>query len=286
MRLDKILTLEQFNKVVDKGVCAVLFSAPWCGPCREIDRALVDATSPSECKIYSVNTDDNEKICTSQGIRSVPTLIFYIDGVEHHKKVGLIHPTGIFKLYDETLKYYENMSGPAEEPEKTVAIKRSEQMRPKGKENEKAKETKPKNMLAVAYRIAAVAFEDKEDKGGAPYMEHCVAVMNGVAHLGLKYKTAALLHDVPEDTKITFKDLYAEGFCSDVINALDCLTHRPGEAYDDYIIRVGSNDISREVKKSDLTHNSQINRMKGLRDKDFHRLEKYHRAYKYLEDTV
>ena len=35
---------------------------------------------------------------------------------------------------------------------------------------------------------------------------------------------------------------------------------------------------------ADLRHNSDIHRMKGLRDKDFDRLKKYHHAYSYLRD--
>ena len=42
--------------------------------------------------------------------------------------------------------------------------------------------------------------------------------------------------------------------------------------------------LAKAIKLTDLEHNSKITRLKGLRKKDFDRLEKYHRAYTYLLD--
>jgi hypothetical protein len=66
------------------------------------------------------------------------------------------------------------------------------------------------------------------------------------------------------------------------VDAIDTLTHRKGEPYDDYIKRISKCRRARIVKLADLRHNSDIMRMKGLSKKDFDRLEKYHRAYAYL----
>ena len=139
-------------------------------------------------------------------------------------------------------------------------------------------------LLGTAIAIVADAFESDLDKGGKPYVLHCLAVMDGVRTLGVVHQIVAVMHDLPEDKKEwTFKRLYKEGFTADIINALDCLTHRKGEEYDEYIIRAGSNPISREVKMSDLRHNTDITRLKGVGPKDLLRMEKYHKAYLYLE---
>ncbi len=42
---------------------------------------------------------------------------------------------------------------------------------------------------------------------------------------------------------------------------------------------ISHNELARAVKLKDLEHNSRITRIKGLRKKDFDRLEKYHKAY-------
>jgi hypothetical protein len=39
-----------------------------------------------------------------------------------------------------------------------------------------------------------------------------------------------------------------------------------------------------EIKKKDLEDNCNLTRIKGLRKKDFDRVEKYHRAYIYLSN--
>lgn len=50
----------------------------------------------------------------------------------------------------------------------------------------------------------------------------------------------------------------------------------------DYIKALVVNAVTAKVKKRDLEHNSNITRLKGLRKKDFDRIEKYHTAYVYL----
>ena len=75
-----------------------------------------------------------------------------------------------------------------------------------------------------------------------------------------------------------------EGFSQEVIVILQLLTHRKETEYMEYIKALSVHPIAKEIKKRDLDHNSKITRMKGLRKKDFERLEKYHLAYTYLND--
>ena len=138
-------------------------------------------------------------------------------------------------------------------------------------------------MLDTAIAVTAVEFEGKLDKGGVPYILHCITVMEGVKQLGSKVMQAAVMHDLVEDTKWTLDDLRKKGFDEEVVSLVDKVTHRKGETYDDYLDRVAPCPKARAIKLADLDHNSQIHRMKGLRDKDFERLAKYHRAYAFLK---
>jgi len=61
------------------------------------------------------------------------------------------------------------------------------------------------------------------------------------------------------------------------------MTHGKDESYEDYVNKLADNSITRIVKMADLRHNSDIHRMKVLREKDFERLVKYHKAYAYLK---
>lgn len=136
--------------------------------------------------------------------------------------------------------------------------------------------------LSKAIALTSEVFKTTTDKSGAPYILHCLNVMNAMDRNDYELMMIAVMHDVIEDTDITVEDLMNEGYSTRVINGLISLTHIRWEPYDDYIKRVSENEDAIKVKLADLRHNSDIHRMKGLREKDFKRLEKYHRAYAFL----
>ncbi len=136
--------------------------------------------------------------------------------------------------------------------------------------------------LGIAISVTASAFKDKVDKGGAPYILHCLRVMNAVKHLGKSAMCMAVMHDIVEDIEHTLDSLSHLGFSHEIVSGINHLTHREGEEYDDYIKRCGLHPIAKEIKKADLRDNSDITRLKGIRKKDIDRMEKYHRSYLYL----
>lgn len=141
-----------------------------------------------------------------------------------------------------------------------------------------------KNMLGRAIEIAATAHAGQVDKGGKPYILHPLWVMDRVRHLGEDYMIVAVLHDVIEDSSWTAKQLLEEGFDAEIVFSLSLLTHDKNVEYDTYIKHIALNSFAKAVKLRDLEHNTKVTRLKGLRKKDFDRLEKYHRAYTYLMD--
>ena len=138
------------------------------------------------------------------------------------------------------------------------------------------------NKLGRAIEIDATSHANQTDRGGSPYILNPLWLMNNIRHLGEEAMIVAVLHDVVEDTNWTIEKLREEGFSIPVLIALDILTHKREDTYDEYIQMISHNELARAVKLKDLEHNSRITRMKGLRKKDFDRLEKYHKAYTYL----
>ena len=138
-------------------------------------------------------------------------------------------------------------------------------------------------MLDVAIQLAANSFTGKFDKGGQPYILHCLHVMNQMDSTDHELMSIAVLHDVVEDTDITLDDLREMGFSDRVVWGVQALTHEDGVPYMDYIKRISFNEDARKVKMADLDHNTRVLRMKGLRKKDFERIEKYFTAYEYLK---
>lgn len=139
-------------------------------------------------------------------------------------------------------------------------------------------------MLDKMIAIVSDAFVGKKDKGGQPYILHCLHVMNQMPENDDDLRQIAVGHDLIEDTNWTADRLLALGFSHRVVYGIHILTHTKDMSYDDYIKRISTNPDAVKVKLADLKHNSDITRMKGLRKKDFDRLEKYHRAYAYLSN--
>lgn len=65
---------------------------------------------------------------------------------------------------------------------------------------------------------------------------------------------AAVLHDTIEDTETTYEELEGE-FGADVAVVVECLTHRKGESYAEYIQRVKANPDAIAVKLADIADN-------------------------------
>lgn len=136
-------------------------------------------------------------------------------------------------------------------------------------------------MIGHAIALAADAFKNKTDKGGIPYIMHCLFVMNNTDGDDC-VKCSAVLHDVIEDTHYTFHELEVMGFSKKTINILRYVTHDIDDTYEEYIKLIGTNLDAIKIKKADLRHNSCITRLKGISVKDFKRMEKYNKAYIYL----
>lgn len=132
----------------------------------------------------------------------------------------------------------------------------------------------------LALEIAKRAHAGQTDRAGEPYINHPLAVSQLVE--GDQEKVAALLHDVVEDTPFTVESLRVL-FGDTIADAVDLLTHNPEEEYFDYVKRAGTNPISRAVKIADLTHNSDVRRLKNPTEKDAKRLEKYAKAMLILQ---
>ena len=119
------------------------------------------------------------------------------------------------------------------------------------------------------------------DKSGVPYVFHPFTVA-----FDLETEDeciVALLHDIVEDTSVTFEDLENEGFSSLVIDTLKLLTHSDDEDYFEYINRISKNKLATSVKIQDLKHNMQDGRLNEVTEKDILRKEKYQRALDILK---
>ena len=138
-------------------------------------------------------------------------------------------------------------------------------------------------LIYKSLEIVTRLFNDKCDKGGFPYVIHLLKVYEGVNDY--LEKVCALLHDVIEDTDVTYDDLVDIGYNKDVIDILKVLTKLKGEDYRDYIDRIinSGNVHAMNIKLSDLKHNMDLGRIKNPTSNDYERVSKrYEQAYQKI----
>ena len=137
--------------------------------------------------------------------------------------------------------------------------------------------------LEKAISIALEAHKGKGDKAGAPYIPHPLRVMFQMDTE--EEMIAAVLHDVVEDSDYSLEKLREIGFSERVIEAVDSVTKRAGESYEDFVRRAPLNPIGRKVKLADLRDNLDLSRLNEISDKDLERIAKYHTALRFLQET-
>ena len=118
------------------------------------------------------------------------------------------------------------------------------------------------------------------DKSEVPYIYHPI-------HLAEQMNTeieciVALLHDVVEDTDVTFEQL-KQDFPEEVIEALKLLTHDKNTDYMEYVKKLKTNPIAKKVKIADIKHNADETRLEKITVKDIARRNKYKKALEILE---
>lgn len=94
-------TEENFQKEVLEAKVPVLvdFNATWCPPCQALHPILEEiADEGGDYKIVTVDIDDQEDLAQKYGVSSIPCLVFFKDGEETDRKIGLQPKKRIIKM--------------------------------------------------------------------------------------------------------------------------------------------------------------------------------------------
>lgn len=133
-------------------------------------------------------------------------------------------------------------------------------------------------MLEDTIAFALSAHRGQCDKTGSPYILHVLRVMDNAVKTARRYgklyrlslkpedfrilRLSALLHDIVEDTDITFEDLRKKGYPDIVVETVSLLTKRKGEGWHENAIRIieGRNLYAAIIKSADAQDNADQER--------------------------
>lgn len=140
-------------------------------------------------------------------------------------------------------------------------------------------------------KLVEYLFRNKKDKEGEPYINHLLRVSNKLSNQNTKI--AGLLHDIVEDTKVTFNDLKSLGFNDEIITLVKLVTNDKLtiklnkkawlEDYHNKITKIlESNNIEAiKLKYSDMSDNFNQERLNRLDEKT-----KKHLTNKYQPEII
>lgn len=72
----------------------LFFSAPWCGPCKQI-KNMLDESVKKELNIKIIDISKDMDLATKHKIMNVPTFVVIEGGVEKSRKIGAITIDGL-----------------------------------------------------------------------------------------------------------------------------------------------------------------------------------------------
>lgn len=77
------------------------FSASWCGPCKTVSQTLKDeAFNDVVVEEIDLENDDNADLIIEHAIKSIPTMVYFVDGVQVGKTVGNISKEKILEQFN------------------------------------------------------------------------------------------------------------------------------------------------------------------------------------------
>lgn len=119
--------------------------------------------------------------------------------------------------------------------------------------------------------LVVMTYANKKRSGSEPYSKEPGDEMDCL-------RAVAYLHDIIEDTPMTFNELIAAGICERVAEAVLYITKTDGESYKDYIAGVKSNELACKVKLCDTS----ANLMNSIKEGNTKRINKYSKQIQLL----
>jgi len=83
------MQINEFEEQLDETLTMVDLWANWCSPCKTLGPIIERVSEESGVKLLKINVDEAKDLSSSLNVRGIPTVIFFKEGKEVDRIVGL-----------------------------------------------------------------------------------------------------------------------------------------------------------------------------------------------------
>jgi thioredoxin reductase (NADPH) len=76
------------------------YTAPWCGPCRAFGPVMDEVMRVKGINYQKIDVDSYRELATTNGISSVPTIVFKVGEEIVHRQTGVMSPVQLASMVD------------------------------------------------------------------------------------------------------------------------------------------------------------------------------------------
>ena len=97
------LTLTSFEQTIENNdIVLIDFWAAWCGPCRMFGPIFEEASESHEDMVFAkVDTEAEQNLASVFGIRSIPTLAVFREGIMVFRQAGALPAEALAELIQQ-----------------------------------------------------------------------------------------------------------------------------------------------------------------------------------------